>query len=46
MRAFASRGSSAARPLASVPMQRLGKPFEVAAAVCFLASESASFITG
>jgi NAD(P)-dependent dehydrogenase (short-subunit alcohol dehydrogenase family) len=38
--------SSAARHLASVPMQRLGKPSEVASAVRFLASDSASFITG
>jgi 3-oxoacyl-[acyl-carrier protein] reductase len=29
-----------------VPMQRLGKPGEVADAVCFLSSERASFVTG
>jgi 3-oxoacyl-[acyl-carrier protein] reductase len=38
--------ASAAGHLASVPMQRLGKPSEVAAAVRFLVSDSASFITG
>lgn len=30
----------------AVPMKRLGQPQEVAAAVCFLASEEAGFITG
>src|SRR5258706_147153 len=38
--------ASAARHLASVPMKRLGRPSEVASAVRFLASDSASFITG
>jgi 3-oxoacyl-[acyl-carrier protein] reductase len=35
-----------ARYLAKVPMKRFGKPWEVAAAVAFLASEAAGFITG
>jgi 3-oxoacyl-[acyl-carrier protein] reductase len=35
-----------ARHLASVPMKRLGTPAEIAATVCFLLSDSASFITG
>jgi len=29
-----------------IPMKRLGTPYDVANAVCFLASESASYITG
>ena len=35
-----------ARYLASIPANRLGKPSEVAAAVAFLASEEAGFISG
>jgi 3-oxoacyl-[acyl-carrier protein] reductase len=34
------------RYLAKVPMQRLGHPSEVAAAIAFLASNAAAFITG
>jgi 2-hydroxycyclohexanecarboxyl-CoA dehydrogenase len=44
------RGDSGAKALEAmrraVPMRRLGKPEEVAAAVAFLASERAGFITG
>jgi len=32
--------------LKSIPMKRPGKPEEVAEVVCFLASESAAYITG
>jgi len=32
--------------LAGVPLKRIGKPEEVSAAVVFLASEEASYVTG
>jgi 3-oxoacyl-[acyl-carrier protein] reductase len=46
-RANSPPGSSAeARYLAQIPSGRLGRPHEVAAAIAFLASDDAAFITG
>lgn len=39
-------GEGEARYLSQVPMNRLGRPEEVAAAIAFLASDRAGFITG
>src|SRR3546814_17871995 len=35
-----------ARILTAIPMQRLGKPDEISAAVAYLASEEAAYVTG
>jgi 3-oxoacyl-[acyl-carrier protein] reductase len=39
-------GAGEARYLAKIPMKRFAKPREIAAAVAFLASDDAGFITG
>jgi len=39
-------GDAEKRALASIPMRRLGSPAEVAAAIAFLLSDDAGFITG
>jgi NAD(P)-dependent dehydrogenase (short-subunit alcohol dehydrogenase family) len=45
MELFAKDPERAARRLVHVPMGRFGDPTEIAAAVAFLASDDASFIT-
>ncbi len=42
---FAKDPERAARRLVHIPMGRFGRPEEIAAAACFLASDDASFIT-
>jgi NAD(P)-dependent dehydrogenase (short-subunit alcohol dehydrogenase family) len=42
----AATPESTARAEAELPLRRLGTPNDVAAAVCFLASDEASFVTG
>jgi 3-oxoacyl-[acyl-carrier protein] reductase len=44
--AAAATPESTARAKAELPLRRLGMPADVAAAVCFLASDQASFVTG
>lgn len=39
-------GEGEARYLAQIPLARLGRPAEIAAAIAFLASDAAGFITG
>jgi 3-oxoacyl-[acyl-carrier protein] reductase len=39
-------GAGEARYLAQIPMRRLGRPDEIAAAIAFLASDRAGFLTG
>jgi NAD(P)-dependent dehydrogenase (short-subunit alcohol dehydrogenase family) len=45
-RANNPRSDGEARYLAQIPIGRLGEPREVAAAIAFLASDQAGFITG
>ncbi|WP_112717512.1 SDR family oxidoreductase [Rhizobium sp. OAE497] len=40
------RPEAEARFLSTIPMRRLGKPEEIAAAIAFFLSEEASYITG
>ena len=39
-------GSAHEEWAAKIPLKRLGTPADIAAAVCFLASDEASYITG
>jgi len=44
--ARADGGEQSARIHATIPMQRMGSPEEVAAAIAFLASDDATYVTG
>ncbi len=46
LRALYGPEGPAANQLSAIPLRRLGRPEEIANAVCFLASEQAAYVTG